>query len=106
MMGITIENTGIKPCAVIEGELSIMTVAQEQDSLLSLLNYPSVVVVLDAITLLDGCGAQLLSLLQQEATSLGKSVTYVLEPSSLAAETFRAMGLWAQLIIEGSHGHQ
>lgn len=56
-MGITIDSTGSKPRALIEGELSIMTVAQEQDRLLGLLNYPSVVVTLDAITLLDGCGA-------------------------------------------------
>lgn len=105
-MGITVDSTGAKPRAVIEGELSIMTVAQEQDGLLSLLNYPSVVVALDAITLLDGCGAQLLSLLQQEAATLGKSMTYVLDPDSLAAETFRAMGLWAHLTIEGCHGHQ
>ncbi|MGL5501148.1 MAG: STAS domain-containing protein [Plesiomonas shigelloides] len=105
-MGITIDSSGVKTCAVIEGELSIMTVAQEQDSLLGLLNYPSVVVSLEAITLLDGCGAQLLSLLQQEATSLGKSMTYVLDPDSLAAETFQAMGLWAHLTIEGCHGHQ
>lgn len=105
-MSITVDSTGAKARAVIEGELSIMTVTQEQDSLLGLLNYPSVVVTLDAITLLDGCGAQLLSLLQQEATSLGKSVTYVLDPSSLAAETFRAMGLWTHLSIGGYHGHQ
>ncbi|MGL4846239.1 MAG: STAS domain-containing protein [Aeromonas veronii] len=105
-MGITIDSTGSKPRVVIEGELSIMTVAQEQDSLLGLLNYPSVVVTLDAITLLDGCGAQLLSLLQQEATSLGKSMTFVLAPDSLAAETFRGMGLWAKLTIEGGDGHQ
>ncbi|MBX9296007.1 STAS domain-containing protein [Chromobacterium piscinae] len=73
-MALRLEHDGGTTRAALDGELTIFTAEEMQDELLGLLNHERVELDLSGITELDGCGAQLLSIMLAEAARLEKTV--------------------------------
>jgi anti-anti-sigma regulatory factor len=60
--------------ARLEGELTVFAIEGLQDDVLGLLNHERVTLDLSELTDLDGCGAQLLAIVQMQALRAGKSI--------------------------------
>ncbi|OQS09855.1 hypothetical protein B0T37_11915 [Chromobacterium violaceum] len=73
-MGLQLRQDGETTLAALDGELTIFTAEDMQDELLGLLNHEQVALDLSGLTELDGCGAQLLSILLAEAARLEKTM--------------------------------
>lgn len=58
--------------AAFSGELTIYTMHESQDALFGLLQHPSVLLDLSELSELDGCGLQLLLLLQAKSAEAGQ----------------------------------
>ncbi|UBH26360.1 lipid asymmetry maintenance protein MlaB [Aeromonas enteropelogenes] len=95
------------PLATLTGELTIMTLEELQDDLFSMLNFSSSMLDLSQLEMLDGCGAQLIGLLQQEAHQQGKQLQIRLAEESLAQLVLKQLGFLPLLnIAEADDGHQ
>jgi anti-anti-sigma factor len=60
--------------AAFSGELTIYTMHESQDALFGLLQHPRVQLDLSALSELDGCGLQLLLLLQAKSAAAGHAL--------------------------------
>jgi len=91
--------------ARLTGELTVFTVADLQDDIFGLLNHARVTLDLSELTDLDGCGAQLLAILQMQALRAGKSITLI-ENNPQVDNVLRLMGIAAlfQMDTELSRG--
>ncbi len=87
--------------ARLQGELTIFNVEKSQDELLSLLNHKEVILDLSELSELDGCGAQLLAILQIEAQRAGKRIT-LLANNLVIEHTMQCLGITA---VHPSKGH-
>ena len=95
------------PTATLTGELTIMTLLALQDDLFSLLNFAIVVLDVSQLEALDGCGAQLLALLQQEANQQNKSLRIRIGEESVAQQVLSQLGLLPMLSgVETTNGHK
>jgi len=95
------------PTAILRGEFTVMTVADLQDDLFGLLNFPVALLDLSQLEALDSCGAQLVALLQQEANSLGKRLRIKTGDGSEAELALGQLGLLSSLTrAEGPDGRQ
>jgi len=71
-MPLQIGHQGEVTQATLSGELSVFNAEEMQDELLGLLNHAQIRLDLAELSELDACGAQLLAILQSEATRAGK----------------------------------
>lgn len=95
------------PTAILTGEFTVMTVAELQDDLFGLLNFPVALLDLSQLEALDSCGAQLVALLQQEANSQGKRLRIKTGDGSEAELALGQLGLLSSLTrAEGPDGRQ
>ncbi|MEN6079510.1 STAS domain-containing protein [Chromobacterium piscinae] len=85
--------------AALDGELTIFTAEEIQDELLGLLNHDRVELDLSGVTELDGCGAQLLSIMLAEAARLEKTVA-IAAGNPLVDE----VGAWLGFLPPGGNG--
>lgn len=106
-MSFELDTLHAPPIAKVTGELTIMTLGELQDDLFSLLNFAIVILDISQLEALDGCGAQLLALLQQEANQQHKSLRIRTGEESVAAQALGQLGLLPMLTIVGAKdGHQ
>lgn len=87
--------------AHLQGELTIFNVEESQDELLSLLNHKEVILDLSELHELDGCGAQLLAILQIEAQRAGKRITLIAS-NPVIERTLQCLGMTT---VHPSKGH-
>ena len=78
-----------------------------QDDLFGLLNFSVLTLDLTPLEMLDGCGAQLIAILRQEAGQQGKQLRLEAAEGSQARHVLSLMGLWQTDHGEGRvDGHQ
>jgi anti-anti-sigma factor len=81
--------------AHLQGELTIFDVEAIQDDLLSLLNHKEIILDLSELQVLDGCGAQLLAILQLEARRSGKQIIFTAH-NAMVEHTLQQLGITVQ----------
>ncbi|MFM5441973.1 anti-anti-sigma factor [Aeromonas enteropelogenes] len=93
--------------ATLSGEFSIITLGDLQDDLFGLLNFAELTLDLTPLDMLDGCSAQLIAILQQEADQQGKLLRLKADEGSQAHSVLTLMGLWpSDNGKEAADGHQ
>lgn len=106
-MSLELDTRHTPPTATLSGELSIMTLGDLQDDLFGLLNFADLNLDLNPLEVLDGCGAQLIAILQQEASQQSKRLRLLASDECVAHEVLTELGLWADVGSEGAiHRHQ
>ncbi|GKQ98642.1 STAS domain-containing protein [Aeromonas hydrophila] len=93
-MSLTIDTRQTPVTATLSGELSVITLGDLQDELFGLLNFSVLTLDLTLLEMLDGCGAQLIAILQQEAGQQGKQLRLEAAEGSQARHVLSLMGLW------------
>jgi ABC-type transporter Mla MlaB component len=100
-MSLQLDTRQTPPTATLSGELSIMTLGDLQDDLFGLLNFADLNLDLNPLEALDGCGAQLIAILQ------GKRLRLLASDECVAHCVLTELGLWADVGSKGAvHGHQ
>ncbi|MDW5417638.1 MULTISPECIES: STAS domain-containing protein [unclassified Iodobacter] len=103
-MSLLLEHQNGQTLARLQGELTIFNAADVQDDLLSLLNHEEVMLDLSEVSELDGCGAQLLAILQAEAMNAGKSIAlFTLDPAMKHTLQYLGVTVCSSLPTEASH---
>jgi len=106
-MALLLETHDRVAYATLDGELTVLTVSDMQDELFGLLNHANVILDLSKLDELDGCGAQLLAILQMEASRSAKKLT--LQYGNPRAEAvmlclgFAVPPASGQEVMDGSH---
>ncbi|MCX7208477.1 MAG: STAS domain-containing protein [Proteobacteria bacterium] len=78
--------------ARLQGELTIFNIEEYQDELLNLLNHKEITLDLSELHELDGCGAQMLVILQIEAQRTGKRITLIAN-NPVVEHTMQCLGI-------------
>ena len=89
-MPLALEAQGNDARARLDGELTVFNVADIYPELLGLLEYERVTLDLSELIELDGCGAQLLAILQIEAQREDNEIV-LQRPTPAVARTLHAM---------------
>lgn len=106
-MSLAIDTRQTPVTATLSGELSVITLEGLQDELFGLLNFSVLTLDLTPLEMLDGCGAQLIAILQQEADQQGKLLRLKADEGSQAHSVLTLMGLWpSDNGKETADGHQ
>lgn len=106
-MSLAIDTRQTPVTATLSGELSVITLGDLQDDLFGLLNFSVLTLDLTPLEMLDGCGAQLIAILQQEAGQQGKQLRLEAAEGCQARYVLSLMGLWPTEHGEGRvDGHQ